>query len=159
MSTARLIPLFDLASMIESTLTVDQITSTIIFGPSSTPGVFQPTHQYRVGDLCTYVDSYGGIHVLECIRPNDTTNPELNPEDWQEYSILNAINRASTNLIILSRFRPDEDGNRVWLQYRGGGGDIPDNNYGLIIKNNFVISPNEPENFTPDLVWGKVQVG
>ena len=158
METARLIYLYDLASTIASTLTVDQITSTIIFGGSdSIPGIYDGTHQYKTGDLCTYVDSYGGIHVLECV--SDTTDTPIDLEDWQEFSIINSIRKTSDNLILMATLRPDEDGNKVWLQYRGGEGEIPDNNYGLIIKKNFIIQPEEPDPFTTDLVWGKVQVG
>jgi hypothetical protein len=156
-ATAKLIYLYDLASTISTTLTVDQIVSTIIFGTGSIPGIYDGSHKYKKGDLCTYIDSAGTIHVLECIE--DTTDNPIDLEAWQEYSILSAINNTTRNLILLSEIRPEEEANKVWLQYRGGGSGIPEDNYGLIVKNNFIISVEEPDDFTTDLIWGKVQVG
>jgi len=155
-STAKLVYLYDLSAKVEDTLSVDQIVSTMIFGSSGVAGVYDPEHVYNPGDLCTYIDDYGRIYVLECIK--QTEQGPIDFEDWAEFSILDKINETSNNLVILATLRPDVPGNKVWLQYRGDEGGIPDGNYGLIIKQNFIISADEPEDFTTDIVWGKVQV-
>lgn len=157
-STAALTYLYDLKTTISSNLTVDQIISTMIFGSSGIAGVYDGTHTYKEGDLVTYVDSAGVIHVYRCINDGASGEP-IDLEDWEDYSIISSVNNTAYNLILLSSFRPTEEGNKVWLEYRGGGGGIPENNYGLIVKNNFIISRDEPEDFTTDLVWGKVTSG
>lgn len=154
---AKLTYLYDLTTTISSNLTVDQIISTMIFGSSGIAGVYNPEHVYHEGDLATYVDSNGVIHVYQCIA--EETTGEIDLEDWEEFSILKSISNTSNNLILLSTLAPVEEGNKVWLEYRGGGGGIPDRNYGLIVKKNFILSVNEPEDFTSDLVWGRIQVG
>ena len=155
---AKMMFLYDLTTTISSNLTVDQIVSTMIFGSSGIAGVYNPEHVYREGDIVSYVDDYGTIHVLKCINAGATGDP-INPNDWDEYSILQHINNIGENLILLSQYKPVEEGNRVWLQFRGGGEGIPEDNYGLIIRSNFIISPDEPEDFTTDLVWGRVTTG
>ena len=154
---AKLTYLYDLTTTISSNLTVDQIVSTIIFGSSGIAGVYSPEHIYHEGDLATYVDSNGVIHVYQCIE--DGATGDFNPEYWEEFSILKSVSNTANNLILLSNLAPVEEGNKVWLEYRGGGSGIPDKNYGLIIKKNFILSVNEPEDFTSDLVWGKIQIG
>ncbi len=152
---ATLTYLYDLASTISTTLTVDQIVSTMIFGSSGIAGVYDGTHVYKEGDLVTYVDQYGTIHVYQCIN-SGATGEEIDLDDWREFSLLSSISNTTHNLILLATLKPSEDDNKVWLQYRGGGQGIPEDNYGLIVTKNFIISKDEPENFTTDLVWGKI---
>lgn len=152
---AKLTYLYDLTTTISSNLTVDQIVSTMIFGSSGIAGVYNPEHVYTEGDIVSYIDDYGTIHVLKCVNSGATGDP-IDPTDWEEYSILEHIRTISDNLILLAQYKPTEEGNRVWIQFRGGGEGIPEDNYGLIIRSNFIISPDEPENFSTDLVWGKV---
>lgn len=152
---AKLTYLYDLASAISSTLTVDQIVSTMVFG--STPvGVYDGTHVYQKDELATYIDSNGGIHVLRCILDGATGEP-IELDDWEEFSLLNAIDNTSGNLIMMAELQPSEASNKVWLQFRGGQGGIPEGNRGLIVKRNFIISRTAPDPFTTDLVWGMVQ--
>lgn len=153
---AKITYLYDLATTISSNLTVDQIVSTMIFGSSGIAGVYNGTHIYHEHDLVTYVDDSGSIHVFECINEGATGIP-ITLDDWTEFSLLSSIKDTSNNLILLSRLKPDIDSNQVWLEFRGAGSGIPENNYGLIVKNNFIIQSEEPEDFTTDLVWGRVQ--
>ena len=157
-STAALTYLYDLKTTISSSLTVDQIVSTMIFGSSGIAGVYDGSHEYNAGDLVTYVDDAGVIHVYECVNDGASGEP-IDLNDWKDYSILASVSNTADNLILLSSIRPSEEGNKVWLQYRGGGGGIPEGNYGLIVKNNFIISREPPEDFTTDLVWGRVTSG
>ena len=150
--------LYDLKSVISSNLTVDQIVSTMIFGSSGIAGVYDGSHTYNEGDLVTYVDDSGTIHVYECVNSGAHGDP-IDLNDWRDYSILSSVKNTADNLILLSTLMPSEEGNRVWLQYRGGGGGIPEGNYGLIVTRNFIISREPPVDFTTDLVWGRVTSG
>lgn len=152
---AKLTYLYDLASAISSTLTVDQIVSTMVFG--STPvGVYNASHVYQKDELATYIDSSGGIHVLRCVLDGATGEP-IELDDWEEFSLLTAIDSTAGNMILMAEEQPSDASNKVWLQYRGGESGIPEGNRGLIVKRNFVISSNEPDPFTTDIVWGEVQ--
>ena len=158
---ATLTFLYDLKSELANTLTVDQIVSTIIFGSGGIDGVYEPTHVYSEGDIVEYIDGDGVIHVYECVRTGATGDP-INLLDWAEYSLIGKIEALRTGLIMMTTTRPaDVYNNKVWIRPKSEehGTIDPDDNYGLIVTQNFIISPNEPTPFTTDLVWGQVTSG
>jgi len=158
---ATLTFLYDLKSELANTLTVDQVVSTIIFGSAGIDGVYEPTHTYGEGDIVEYIDGDGVIHVYECVQ-NGATGDPIDLTYWKEYSIVEKMESLRTGLILLSSTRPaDVYNNKVWIRPKSeeSGTIDPDDNYGLIVTQNFIISPNEPTPFTTDLVWGQVTSG
>ena len=156
---AQLTYLYDLAQEAASNLTVDQITSSIILGAGVTiKGVYDHTQTYEKGDLVAYISEDGVVHVYECTQSGATGYP-IDMNYWKEYSLVSKIERLYNNLIVLSATKPaDVETNRVWIRAKSDGSGTIDlgDNIGVIILNNFVLSPYEPNPFTPDLVWGKV---
>lgn len=154
--------LYDLRSEISDVLTVDQITSTIIFGSNGIDGVYNPEVVYVEGDIVEYLDDDGVIHIYECVKTGATGSP-INLDDWIEYSLMSALDAVRQNLIVLSATRPpDEYHNKVWIIAKSsedGSIDPGDDSKGLIVTKNFIISATEPTPFTTDLVWGQVTSG
>ena len=156
MVSATLTYLYDLRTEISSQLTVDQITSTIIYGSSGIKGLYDPTHIYYKGDIVPYVDSSGVIHILECIVDGATGTP-LNVDQWTDFSIINRIQAMNNNYICISSVMPQSSGNKVWIKLKESSTtETTTISTGLIIASNFVLSANEPSPYTTDLVWGKV---
>lgn len=154
---AKLTYLYDLKEEVSLNLTVDQITSTIIFGTTGVAGLYDPEKTYKLGDIVPYIDENGIIHIYECTAES-TTGP-FNPEHWREFSIIGKLKLIRDNLIVLSAMRPtDITNNKVWIRVKSddsGSIDLGDN-VGMMIVGNFILSVNEPSPFTTDLIWGKI---
>ena len=156
---AQLTYLYDLAQEAASNLTVDQITSSIILGSGVTiKGVYDPTQTYEKGDLVAYIGDDGVVHVYECKNTGATGYP-IDMNDWKEYSLVDKIESLYNSLIVLSATRPaDTENNKVWIRAKSDNNGTIDlgDNIGIVILNNFILSPYEPNPFPSDLVWGKV---
>ena len=156
---AQLTYLYDLAQEAASDLTVDQITSSIILGTGVTiKGVYDHTQTYEKGDLVAYIDDEGVVHVYECTQSGATGYP-IDMNYWKEYSLVNKIESLYNGLIVLSATKPaDVENNRVWIRAKSNGSGTIDlgDNIGIIVLNNFVMSPYEPNPFPSDMIWGKV---
>lgn len=154
---AKLTFLYDLKSEASLNLTVDQITSTIIFGTSGISGLYDPEKVYSVGDVVPYIDENGVITIYECVI--DGATGEFDPISWKEFSVIGKLKTLADNLIVLSATMPEDTiNNSVWIRVKSnttGTIDLGDN-VGMIISGNFILSANEPNPFTTDLVWGKI---
>lgn len=156
--SASITYLYDLREEASMNVTVDQITSIIIFGSMGIAGLYDPDHVYNKGDIVPFIDEDGVIHIYECINTGATGSP-INLEDWQEYSIIGKLKELRKELIFMDYEEPiDTNSNKIWLKIKGTNPNPSEDRDGwkLIIKNNFIISTTEPDPFTTDLVWGKV---
>ena len=155
---AKITYLYNLKDEVALNLTVDQITSTVIYGTAAIEGLYDPSRTYKRGDIVPYIDDEGVIHVYECVVDGATGDP-INMTHWKEYSVIGKLNELRNELIVLSATQPaNVNTNKAWLHVKMTDTSSLDmgDNLGLIVVNNFVLSTNEPTPFTTDLVWGKI---
>ena len=152
--SAKLTYVYDLVPSISANLTVDQIMSTMIFGSAGIAGVYNPLHTYEAGDIVSYIDPYGTIHVLECINSGASGDP-ITIADWTEFSIYSRIQNTNSDLIVMAINQPTAKDNRIWLKYRGGSSYVPPNDAGVASNTSFMVSQNSND-YSSDLVWNSV---
>lgn len=153
---AKLTYLFNLKDKAFEALTVDQISSSVIFGSGGIIGWYNSDISYRPGDIAIYMTEDGTIKTMICVTGQE--GGPLDESKWREYSLLDNFNVMKNEYVVLSPYRPENMlYNKIWLQLKtdvviGGANAV----YNLIVANNFVISPSEPNPFATDIVWGQV---
>lgn len=155
---AKITYLYNLKDEVAMNLTVDQITSTVIYGTMAINGLYDPTRVYKRGDIVPYIDDEGVIHIYECLVDGATGDP-IDMTQWAEFSVIGKLYEIRNNLIVLSATQPANlNTNKVWLHVKMTDTSSLDmgDNLGLIVVNNFILSTTEPSPFTTDLVWGKI---
>jgi hypothetical protein len=118
-------------------------------------GTYNTDTYYKRGDKISYVTETGELIIAIAVRD---TRGKFNPLHWEEWNVVNELDRLYSDYIVLSWNEPQLRLNKAWIEIKDESLNLATekqygNTDGVLIYENLIISERQPT-MRDTTVWG-----